>query len=269
MYPNFCSAARLSAGVDGRATLQKMAPSVSALVLVAHGSRDSRHALTMERVRAATALARPDLDVRVAYLDHNGPRVPELFRRLAADGVERAVAVPMLLGHAFHARVDIPAALAEGSAVSGIAVDLAPVLGPDPALLPAAHRRILAAGGVPGPGTGLVLACAGTSDPAANASLARLVLRWRRTLGADVRIAAAGGTGPGVTETVEALRAAGASRVDVAAWFLAPGLLLDRASAAAAAAGADSIATPLADSPEVVGLILRRVAAAIRLARAA
>ncbi|WP_425566181.1 sirohydrochlorin chelatase, partial [Sporichthya brevicatena] len=68
----------------------------------------------------------------------------------------------------------------------------------------------------------------------------------------------AANTGPGVAETVAALRAAGATRVDVAAWFLAPGLLLDRASAAAFSAGADSVAAPLGPATEVVGTVLAR-----------
>ncbi|MGQ0624779.1 MAG: sirohydrochlorin chelatase [Sporichthyaceae bacterium] len=240
-----------------------------ALVLVAHGSRDPRHAATMASIRRATALACPGLDVHLAYLDHSGPRVPELFRELSAGGTGRLTAVPMLLSRAFHARVDIPAALAHGSAASGIAVDLAPVLGPDPSLLPAALRAVWAAGGRPGPGSALVLACAGTTDVSAKAALAHLVLRWRRALGADVRIADAAGTGCGVGETIDALRTAGATRVDLASWFLAPGLLLDRAHAAARAAGADSIAAPLNASPELIRLIAHRAGSARPLAIAA
>ncbi len=224
------------------------------LLLVAHGSRDPRHAATIERLAGATRAARPDLSVRVGYLDHNGPRVAE-----ALTGLGSVVAVPLLLGHAFHGKVDVPAALAEGAARTGARVSLAGVLGPDPRLLPAALRAVTDAAGVaPGPGTGLVLACAGTTDADAKAALRRLALRWRRQLGADVRVADAANAGPGVGESVAALRAAGATRVDVAAWFLAPGLLLDRASAEAFAAGADSVAAPLGPAPEVVGTVLAR-----------
>jgi sirohydrochlorin ferrochelatase len=226
------------------------------LLLVAHGSRDPRHAATIEQIACATRAARPDLQVRVGYLDHNGPRVPDT---LAAFSSPHVVAVPLLLGHAYHGRVDVPAALAEGSTRTGVRVELAAVLGPDPRLLPAAHRAVVhAAGTSPGQGAGLVLACAGTTDASAKAALNRLALRWRRSLGADVRVADAAATGAGVGETVEAIRAAGCTRVDVAAWFLAPGLLLDRAAAAALAAGADSVAAPLGAAPEVVATVLRR-----------
>jgi sirohydrochlorin ferrochelatase len=181
------------------------------------------------------------------------------------------VAVPLLLGHAYHGRIDVPAAIAEGATRTGVRVDLAAVLGPDPRLLPAASRAVRnAAGTSPDGDTGLVLACAGTTDPAAKAALNRLAVRWRRSIGADVRVADAAKTGVRVSDAVAELRAAGCARVDVAAWFLAPGLLLDRASAEAFAAGADSVAAPLGAAPEVVATALRRFdAVAHRAARAA
>ncbi len=190
---------------------------------------------------------------------------------LASFPAAHAVAVPLLLGHAYHGRVDVPAALHEGSRRTGVRVELAAVLGPDPRLLPAASREVrTAAGTSPDGDTGLVLACAGTTDASAKAALNRLALRWRRQLGADVRVADAAATGARVGETVVALRAAGCTRVDVAAWFLAPGLLLDRASAEAFAAGADSVAAPLGAAPEVVATVLRRFdAVATRAARVA
>ncbi|HUR75884.1 MAG TPA: CbiX/SirB N-terminal domain-containing protein [Sporichthya sp.] len=263
MKPDSGGVAGLSRPLEGPAT-----PPESGLLLVAHGSRDTRHAVTIGQIAAATRAARPHLEVRVGYLDHDGPRVPDA---LAAFNTGRVAAVPLLLGHAYHGRIDVPAALAEGSRRTGVRVDLAAVLGPDPRLLPAASRAVRnAAGTSPDGDSGLVLACAGTTDPDAKAALARLALRWRRALGCDVRVADAAATGPGVGETVEALRAAGAARVDVAAWFLAPGLLLDRASAAAIAAGADSVAAPLGAAPEVVATVLRRLdAVATRAARVA
>lgn len=237
-------------------------------MLLAHGSRDARHAATIAAIADATRAARPDLLIRVGYLDHNAPTAADALASLAAGGAGSAVAVPLLLGHAFHGRLDVPAALAAGSARTGLAVTNATVLGPDPELLPAVIRRVLAAGGRPEPGTGLVLACAGTTDATARAALARLAMRWRRSLGADVRVADAAGAHAGVAAAVASLRNAGALRVDVAAWFLAPGVLLDRVRADAFAAGADTVAAPLAASPEVVTTVLRRYDSAAVSARA-
>jgi sirohydrochlorin ferrochelatase len=228
--------------------------SPESLLLVAHGSRDPRHEVTIRQIAAVARAARPDLDVRVGFLDHNGPRVAA-----ALTGASQAIAVPLLLGNAYHGKVDVPAALTEASAATGVDVVLADVLGPDPELLPAALRAVRRAAGTdPGSGAGLVLACAGTTDASAKAALNRLALRWRRSIGADVRVADAANTGVRVADAVADLRAAGCARVDVAAWFLAPGLLLDRAAAEAVAAGADSVAAPLGAAPEVVATVLRR-----------
>lgn len=241
------------------------------LLLVAHGSRDPRHEVTINQILSATRASRPGLDVRVGYLDHNGPSVAEALGALGRDVTtshvmaygHRAVAVPLLLGNAFHGKVDVPAALEAAALQTGVSVELADVLGPDPELLPAALRAVHRAARVaPGPDSGLVLACAGTTDPSAKAALNRLALRWRRSIGADVRVADAAKTGVRVADAVASLRAAGCSRVDVAAWFLAPGLLLDRATAEAIDAGADSVAAPLGSAPEVVATVLRRFDAA-------
>lgn len=232
------------------------------LLLVAHGSRDPRHEMTVRQIAAATRAARPGLDVRVGFLDHNGPSVGA-----ALDGLSRATAVPLLLGNAYHGKVDVPAALASAGAATGVDISLAEVLGPDPELLPAALRAVSRAAGTdPLAGSGLVLACAGTTDASAKAALHRLALRWRRSIGADVRVADAAKTGVRVADAVAELRAAGATRVDVAAWFLAPGLLLDRAAAEALKAGADSVAAPLGAAPEVVATVLRRFDTAARRA---
>jgi len=92
---------------------------------------------------------------------------------------------------------------------------------------------------------------------AATAVLA-LARRWQRRTGAEVRVAHAAATGPGLAAMVAQLRAGGAHRVDVAPWFLAPGRLLDATRAAAHLAGADTVAAPLGDAPAVIEAVLHR-----------
>ncbi len=180
---------------------------------------------------------------------------------IASLGADPAVAVPLLLGNAFHGRVDVPAALGDALAHHPHArLSLGAVLGPDRLLLAPLDRRLAGAGA--GPADAVVLASAGTSDPAARAALARLARGWRR--GSPVVLGFAAGPGPRVGEAVEALRAAGAARVAVASWFLAPGLLYDRARADALAAGADVVAGALGPAPEVTGLVLARYDALAR-----
>ncbi|MFJ3792481.1 sirohydrochlorin chelatase [Kitasatospora sp. NPDC090091] len=229
-----------------------------ALLLIAHGSRDPRHAATVaalvERVRAL----RPGLEVATAYLDHCAPRIPQVAARLAEAGAE-AVAVPLLLNRAFHAKHDIPAALR----ACGSALPVADVLGPSPLLLAALDRRLAEAGldlGSPAvrSRTGVVLAAAGSSDPAADAATRAVAAEWRRTRGwAAVEVAYASAAGPRVPDAVAALRRAGAAEVAVSPYLLAPGRLPDRI-AETAAGSAGLLADVLGAAPEVATLLLTR-----------
>src|SRR6202030_2247536 len=87
-----------------------------------------------------------------------------------------AVVVPLLLTAAYHSKADIPAQLAAAAAARpGLDVVCAGTLGPHPLLLAALERRLREAGAAAGDAvararTGVVLAAAGSSDPAANAT---------------------------------------------------------------------------------------------------
>ncbi|MFB6892977.1 sirohydrochlorin chelatase [Kitasatospora sp. NPDC056327] len=228
-----------------------------ALLLIAHGSRDPRHAATVAALVGQVRALRPGLDVATAYLDHCAPRIPQVTGRLGSA----AVAVPLLLNRAFHAKHDIPAALR----AAGADLPVADVLGPSPLLLSALDRRLAeAAPELASPAvrarTGVVLAAAGSSDPAADAATRAVAAEWRRTRGwAAVEVAYASAAGPRVADAVAALRRApGVGRVAVSPYLLAPGLLPDRIAGAAAEAGADHLADVLAPTPDLARLLLTR-----------
>ncbi|RKN38310.1 sirohydrochlorin chelatase [Streptomyces hoynatensis] len=246
------------------------------LLLLAHGSRDPRHAATVSALAARTRSLAPSLRVAVAFLDFDRPGVGEALAALHAAGEREVTAVPLLLTRAYHAKTDIPAALAEQTArLPGLRVRQAEVLGPDPLLLAAVTRRLgeavaagrgLGAGGL-GPARraeiGVVLAAAGSSDPEALAVLAETAREWRRTAGwCAVRPAFASAARPTTADAVRALRADGVRRVAVAPYVLAPGRLPDRIFAGAREAGADVVAPVLGAAPELARLVLRRHAAA-------
>ncbi|MGW2249641.1 sirohydrochlorin chelatase [Kitasatospora sp. NPDC001660] len=233
------------------------------LLLIAHGSRDPRHAATVAALVGRVRAQRPGVEVATAYLDHCAPRIPQVVGRLG-----EAVAVPLLLNRAFHAKYDIPAALR----AAGAGLPVADVLGPSP-LLPAALDRRLAEAGLDVSSaavrarTGVVLAAAGSSDPAADAATRAVAAAWRRTRGwAGVEVAYAAGSGPRVPEALAALRAAGAARTAVAPYLLAPGRLPDRITQAAA--DADVLADVLGACPELATLLLQRYDEALRASRA-
>lgn len=231
------------------------------LVLVAHGSRDPRHAATVAQLRARVAEQRPGLRVEVAFLDFCAPGVGQVLERLAAEGMREVVAQPLLLTRAFHAKTDVPAALRRAAArLPGLSLVQADVLGPSALLTAALERRLYEAGVRPGDrsSTGVVLASAGSSDPEAIAVIAAIAREWRHTGWCAVRPAFASAYAPRTEDAVRALRAAGAARVVVAPYVLAPGRLPDRIAAGAAAAGADVVADVLGPAPEVVDLLLQR-----------
>lgn len=231
------------------------------LLVIAHGSRDPRHAATVHALTARVRALRPGLRVETGFLDFNAPSVPRVLERLAAQGAHEVVALPLLLTRAFHAKSDIPAVLREARArLPRLRVRQAEVLGPSPLLNSALERRLYEAGVRPGDrsSTGLVLASAGSTDPEAIAVIAEIARELRHTGWCSVRPAFASASQPRTEDAVRALRADGVRRVAVAPYVIAPGRLPDRIAAGAAEAGADVLAGVLGPSPELARLLLAR-----------
>ncbi|MDW4906335.1 sirohydrochlorin chelatase [Streptomyces sp. ADMS] len=238
------------------------------LVVIAHGSRDPRHAATVHALVRRVRSLRPGLRVETGFLDFNIPSVQGVLESLAAEGVRDVVALPLLLTRAFHAKADIPAVLRD--APGRLNIRQAEVLGPSPFLLSALERRLYEAGLTPADksSTGVVLASAGSTDPEAIAVIAEIAREWRHTGWCAVRPAfASAGSPAGFPRTEDAvreLRELGCERVAVAPYVLAPGFLPDRI--ARGAAQADVLADVLGPAPEVARLLLRRYAeAAVRV----
>jgi sirohydrochlorin ferrochelatase len=196
----------------------------------------------------------PDLEVRLAWIELVEPAVSGVLTEIPPS--RAAILVPLLLASGYHDRVDLPAAIA--AARPGTAH--APVLGPDPLLAVALADRLREAGA--GPGDAVVLAGAGSSDPDALASVpvqagllaTELTRRDGRPATVTVGFGSAGS--PTVAAAVAAARAAGAARVAIAPYLLAPGFFADRL----ADAGADLVADVLGPHPAVIELIVRRAA---------
>ncbi|MEU5523531.1 sirohydrochlorin chelatase [Streptomyces sp. NPDC047860] len=226
------------------------------LLVIAHGSRDPRHAATVHDLVRRVRSLRPGLRVETGFLDFNIPSVKGVLESLDAEGVRDVVALPLLLTRAFHAKADIPAVLAE--APPRLRIRQAEVLGPSPLLLSALERRLYEAGLTPADksSTGVVLASAGSSDPEAIAVIAEVAREWRHTGWCAVRPAFASASLPRTEQAVRELRALGCARVAVAPYVLAPGFLPDRI--ARGAAEADVRADVLGPAPEVARVLLER-----------
>ncbi|MEV4617807.1 CbiX/SirB N-terminal domain-containing protein [Asanoa sp. NPDC049573] len=246
------------------------------LVLVAHGSRDPRAARANAALTDAVRRARPGATVRLAFLDHTGPRPAETLLSLESSGARRATLVPLLLTSAYHGRVDIPAALMDARARGlRMPVAVSDVLGSvggitEPLMLSALRRRLAAASaaaGVWAPGLlpldGVVLAAAGTRDEAARSTVETVAGDLSTALGGvPCRVAYASAAAPTGDEAVASLREGGARHIGVASYFLAPGLLHETVVTAARRAGAAVVAEPLGGAPELARLVLARTATA-------
>jgi sirohydrochlorin ferrochelatase len=231
------------------------------LVAVAHGSRDPRAADTVEKLLDGVRL-RSGLRVITSYLDHAPPAPRQVLGALAGEGTDEVVVLPLLLTSAYHSNVDIPAALREVRRDHPrLAVRYGATLGPHPLLVAALERRLAEAGIGPCPDTALVLAAAGSSDARANATIAATARRWQGWW--RVVPAYASAARPTPAEAVRALLRAGAPRVAVASYFLAPGHFADRVRVDSLAAGAIAVSGALGAAPELIEIIRQRHAETI------
>ncbi|MFE2678402.1 sirohydrochlorin chelatase, partial [Streptomyces hygroscopicus] len=199
--------------------------SAPTLLIIAHGSRDPRHAATVDALRARVRSLRPGLRAEAAFLEFNAPRVPRVLARLAAEDATEVIALPLLLTRAFHAKSDIPAVLREAMARHPrLSVRQAAVLGPSPLLVEALERRLYEAGLRPADrrSSGVVLAAAGSTDPEAIAVIAEIAREWRHTGWCAVRPAFASASLPRTEDAVRARGAVGAPRVGGGPELIAP-----------------------------------------------
>ncbi|MGI9133718.1 MAG: sirohydrochlorin chelatase [Rhodoferax sp.] len=80
----------------------------TAIVLLAHGSRDPLWHRPMEAVAARIAARAPGALVRCAYMELSAPDLDAAVDQLVASGAAALRIVPMFLGVGKHAREDLP-----------------------------------------------------------------------------------------------------------------------------------------------------------------
>ena len=234
-----------------------------ALVALAHGSRDPRSAATIKSLVAEVKAIRPDLRVETAFLELSKPSFDTVVDRLVKAGHDEIVVVPLLLTEAYHAKVDVPAAIERAMARhEGLRIHASKVLGMEATFLEVLDTRLrdaLKAARVRELDA-LVLAAAGSSDALANQSVARMARTWGARHRLPVTAAYASAAPPATGEAVRAFRAEGKRHVAVASFFLAPGTLPDRAAELALEAGAVAVSDPLGAHPAVARVVLARYA---------
>jgi sirohydrochlorin ferrochelatase len=234
-----------------------------ALVALAHGSRDPRSAETIQALVGEVRAMRPDLRIEPAFLELSRPAFPTVVDRLVRAGYDEIVVVPLLLTEAYHAKVDVPSAIAAATAKhQDLRIRATNILGLETVFLEVLDRRLRAAlqQARVRELDALVLAAAGSSDPLANQAVARLARLWGTRHHLPTLAAYASATPPATGEAVRQFRSEGRRHIAVGSMFLAPGTLPDRAAELALEAGAVAVSAPLGADTEVARTILARYA---------
>lgn len=212
-----------------------------ALLLVGHGTLSAagtaEYFALADRVRALA----PHLAVGAGFIELSPPPISVAVGDLVADGHDEIVVVPLVLFHAGHAKTDVPASVAIARRdFPGTRLRYGRALGVHPDLLAVVDARV--AGAVPPAEraeTAVLLVGRGSSDPDANADLAKVArLYWEGREHPQVETCFVGITAPRVPEGLERLRLLGALRIAVVPYFLFTGVLEERIRTQAARFGA-------------------------------
>ncbi|WP_328534281.1 uroporphyrinogen-III C-methyltransferase [Micromonospora zamorensis] len=256
---------------------------MTGLVIVGHGTRSAagvdQFAGLVERVRRRGDVG----DVEGGFIELSRPPLTDAVGALVARGHRALVALPLVLTAAGHGKGDIPAAMArEQERHPGLSYRYGRPLGPHPLLHEALEERIdaaLAGTGLAGAvqadtvdraGTWVALIGRGSTDPDANAEVAKVArLLWEGRGYAGVEPGFVSLASPSVPAVLERLRRLGARRIVVAPYFLFAGVLPDRIvaqSAEFAAAHPDldvRVAEVIGDCDALADLVRERYAEAL------
>lgn len=244
------------------------------LVGCSHGTDNVAGQAAIRAILDDVRAARPELDVREAFVDVQQPAVADVVTQAVAPPTAgegqggAAVVVPLLLSAGFHVNVDITEAVSpahEGRGPQHGPAVAAGALGPDPRLAQILADRLAQAG--VRPHDAVVLAAAGSSKAAAARDVEAVAEHLRAHHDGPVTVGFGAMATPSVRDAVAAAREALATttatregsvapRVVVAAYLLAPGFFHDRLLGT----GADVVTAPLAPDPRLTSIVLDRYA---------
>jgi sirohydrochlorin cobaltochelatase len=248
------------------------------LLIVGHGTKDPGGAndflALVDRARARLALAgRGPVPTSGGFIELSSPPLTDAVEALWSRGHRHVAAVPLVLVGAGHAKGDIPGAMSrEMVRRPGLTYAYGRPLGPHPLLLDLLAERVDAAlDGAGRAGTTVLLVGRGSSDPDANAEVAKTTrLLWEGRGYEGVETSFISMAAPGVPHGLERARLLGAHRVVVAPYFLFRGVLPDRVVAqalewASAHPGIDvRVAGVLGDCDALAELVVERYHEALR-----
>ena len=102
----------------------------SGLVLFAHGARDPEWAEPFRAIAARVAATRPDLAVKLAFLEFQGPVLADAIKELVDAGHRNIRIAPLFMAQGGHLKNDVPKLL-DGIRAShpSLQLELLPAIG--------------------------------------------------------------------------------------------------------------------------------------------
>jgi sirohydrochlorin cobaltochelatase len=230
------------------------------LLIAGHGTADAEGAAQFRQFVKRVA-GRVEVPVAGGFIELSAPPLTEAVAELVGEGGDRLVTVPLMLVAAGHAKGDVPAALArERVRRPGLSTVYGRPLGPHPAVLALLRERLAEAGG--GPDTTVLLVGRGSTDPDANAEVAKVARLLAETTGvAGVEYAFVSLAPPDTTAGLERCHRLGARRIVVLPYFLFTGVLPRRVTEQARRWAGDrdvAVADVLGDCDPLAGLVVER-----------
>lgn len=102
------------------------------VILLAHGSSDSKWCETFEKLAAPTVDAVPDSVV--AYMELAEPSMQTIVAKGVEQGCRHFTVMPLFLAVGRHLRKDVPDMISVIEKTHGVKIDLAPPVGENPQL---------------------------------------------------------------------------------------------------------------------------------------
>ena len=108
------------------------------IILFAHGARDPEWARPLEAMRERVASLAPECAVSLAFLEFMTPGLIEAVAASVGRDAASVTIVPVFLAQGGHLKRDLPIMVAElRSAHHGLAIDVLPAIGEQPAVIEA------------------------------------------------------------------------------------------------------------------------------------
>lgn len=236
-----------------------------ALVLLAHGSTNSKVAEVAHAMRVGLQSARSEVSVHTAFLDHCPPSGAQVLARIARSRTSEVVFVPMNLSSTFGTDPRVDALVENLSATHPkLRIAVARPVGPEASLLALVDRRLREALSAAHAYEldGLVLCAEGTHDQRSQSLLSRRARQWAMHHKLPVVTATATGMAPGTATAIASLRNQGRRHIAVGSLFLAPDEVWQHQAEMAYRAGALAVSEPLGAEEELLDIAWGRYAVA-------